>query len=100
MFAKNKNIYTMSLGKAAKQKRNLDRIIQPKLDARIRTKEFKKEFESVLKDKVNTYKKKGTDVEVENKFQMFVYSHPLLGGREFSKSQWTEWINNIHDNDK
>ena len=70
----------MALGKAAKQKRNLQRIIEPKLEAKIATKEYQDEFKKLI------------NKQQTEKFKMYVYSHQLLGGAELTKKEWLKWI--------
>ena len=74
----------MAIGKVAKRLRNLEKIIQPKLDAKMLTDTYYEDFKKDL-DKRATSKK--------TKFKMYVYNHQLLNGAEFTKQQWLDWMN-------
>jgi len=82
----------MAIGKAAKRARNLINIIQPKLDKAILTDEYFEEFKNILDTKTDKYFDKEKQIEVDNKFKMYVYNHELLEGVEMTKADWMEWL--------
>jgi len=90
----------MALGKTAKRQRNLMNVIQPKLDDKILTDKFYEKFKEILKTKTSTYLDKDREIEVTNKFKMYVYNHKLLGGLEMTKKEWLTWIENERENNK
>lgn len=71
----------MALGKAQKQARNRQRIIQPKLEARTLTDEFRDEFIEVLDNRNDN-----------DKFRMHVYNHDLMNGMKMNKKNWLSWL--------
>jgi len=71
----------MSIGKAAKRARNLQKVIQPKLEARVLTDDFYDKF------------KKRLNLQSSIKFKMYVYNYELFNGMELTKKEWLKWIN-------
>ena len=76
----------MALGKAAKRARNLQKIIQPKLDDKMLSDEFYDE----LKDRET--------IDKDEKFRLYVYSHEILGGAKRNKKDWLEWLDVLRYN--
>ena len=71
----------MALGKAAKKARNLNKIIQPKLDKK------------VLSDEVyNDMKEKSEGVSSERKVELKVYNHSYLNGAKKKPEEWLKWL--------
>ena len=74
----------MATGKAAKKARNLNIEIQSKLDSKMLTDIYYEEFKKDLDKRA---------ISKKTKFKMYIYSHQLLNGAEFTKQQWLDWMN-------
>lgn len=75
----------MAIGKAAKIARNLQKVIQPKLDKKMLSDDFYKELED-RKGAVDIFTGK------EEKFELLVYDHVVLRGTKKTAKEWLEWL--------